>query len=383
MRSRALGPDFAALVVDARTGTGLLSRRATQPMPPASTLKLLTAAAALTVLGPNAVLTTGVLRAGADVYLTGGGDVTLAATRATAFPGGADLATLAASTAAGLHRSGPVRLWLDLSAWVGPTQAPGWQPDYLRDGDVAPVVPLEVDEGRLSPHRSGRVRAPAWAAGVLFAHDLRRDGVAVAGVAGYRVAARGARRIASAPSAPVRALVAAMLTTSDNDLAEALGRTVAIHVGDRPDFAGAASAVSAALSALGVPEAGLVQVDASGLSRRDRVTAATLVALLRVCLQPGRPVLAAMLRGLPIAGLTGTLADRYRVGEARWGAGTVRAKTGTLTRVSTLAGYLVDADGRLLVFALLSDRAPSATAAESALDLIAARLARCGCRPPP
>jgi D-alanyl-D-alanine carboxypeptidase/D-alanyl-D-alanine-endopeptidase (penicillin-binding protein 4) len=83
---------------------------------------------------------------------------------------------------------------------------------------------------------------------------------------------------------------------------------------------------------------------------------------------------------LPVAAWSGTLADRY-VGSS--GAGVVRAKTGTLTSVSTLAGLVQDKGGRLLAFALMADRVgPSAAdtdAAEAALDRVASTLASCGC----
>ncbi|MDT4935178.1 MAG: hypothetical protein QOK11_3070, partial [Pseudonocardiales bacterium] len=88
---------------------------------------------------------------------------------------------------------------------------------------------------------------------------------------------------------------------------------------------------------------------------------------------------------LPVAAWSGTLSGRYLRGSgATAGAGVVRAKTGTLTSVSSLAGFVHDADGRLLAFAVLADHvAPGdgpTAAAEAALDRIAAALAGCGCR---
>jgi D-alanyl-D-alanine carboxypeptidase/D-alanyl-D-alanine-endopeptidase (penicillin-binding protein 4) len=77
-----------------------------------------------------------------------------------------------------------------------------------------------------------------------------------------------------------------------------------------------------------------------------------------------------------VAGFTGTLATRYTDGAA----GVVRAKTGTLTGVNTLAGTVVDRDGRLLAFAFLASDTTDAQAAQSALDRTATALAACGCR---
>ncbi len=85
-----------------------------------------------------------------------------------------------------------------------------------------------------------------------------------------------------------------------------------------------------------------------------------------------------MLTGLPVAGFTGTLIDRYP--KESPGTGVVRAKTGTLTGVNTLAGTVVDADGRLLLFAFMTTGTTDPRAAQSALDHMASTLANCGCR---
>jgi len=111
----------------------------------------------------------------------------------------------------------------------------------------------------------------------------------------------------------------------------------------------------------------------------DPAVTGTLVRVLALATK-AQP---SLLDGLPVAGWSGTLADRYLTGSAKAGAGVVRAKTGTLTSVSTLAGLVHDRDGRLLAFAVMADRvgptAADTTAAEAALDRVAAKLATCGC----
>jgi D-alanyl-D-alanine carboxypeptidase/D-alanyl-D-alanine-endopeptidase (penicillin-binding protein 4) len=124
--------------------------------------------------------------------------------------------------------------------------------------------------------------------------------------------------------------------------------------------------------------------DGSGLATADRISPETLTRLLRLAISPSRPGLHEVIGDLPIAGWSGTLAARYAGDATKGGAGLVRAKTGTLTSVSVLAGVVHDAAGRLLVFAVIADRvgaeAEDTEAAETAIDRVAATLARCGCR---
>jgi len=377
----AFGGSLTGMVVDAATGQALLDRDGGAPMTPASTAKLLTAAVALTALGPTATLRTDVLRDGSTLYLRGGGDVTLTAkppARAT-YPRPATVAALAAATARSLGPApGVTALCADVSAWSGPSSAPGWTPGYFTDGDIEAPTALEVDEGRLSRTSHARAAHPARTALADFAAALRTDGVAAQRTPCVKTAPSTATLVASVASPPMSALVARMLTASDNDLAEAIGRAIATAAGRPASFAGEAAALTAGLSQLGVSTDELRLVDASGLSRLDRVRAVTLVSVLR--LAATQPSLHGLLDGVPVAAATGTLAKRYRAKTTVAGAGVVRAKTGTLAGVNSLAGTVVDADGRLLVFAFFTDRAASPSRAEAALDRLAAILAGCGCR---
>jgi serine-type D-Ala-D-Ala carboxypeptidase/endopeptidase (penicillin-binding protein 4) len=91
--------------------------------------------------------------------------------------------------------------------------------------------------------------------------------------------------------------------------------------------------------------------------------------------------LRAALDGFPVGGLSGTLGARYGDATTSGGAGLVRAKTGTLNTVLALSGYVVDSDGRLLVFSFIGNGlTPGAAGNKEALDRAATALAGCGCR---
>src|SRR3954452_8878277 len=134
----ALGSSVSAVVVDVLTGQPLFSRGATQSVPPASTAKLMTAAAGPTVLGPNAVLTTSVVpgQSAGQIVLVGGGDPTLAGSAADpagTYPVAASLAGLAKATAKALKAAGTknVVLGYDNTLYGGPTAAEGWKLSYI------------------------------------------------------------------------------------------------------------------------------------------------------------------------------------------------------------------------------------------------------------
>jgi serine-type D-Ala-D-Ala carboxypeptidase/endopeptidase (penicillin-binding protein 4) len=376
-----LGNRVSATVLDADTGQVLLDRGAANYVTPASTAKLATSVALLSVTTPDQRLTTRVL-AGArpgEVVLVGGGDPTLSAAPAgkpPAYEGAAKVATLAAAA----RRSGVrtvTRVIVDSSLFAGPGLAPTWDPADVNGGYITPISATMVDAGRQEGLRA-RSSAPDLEAGKALAAALGAPKAAV--VRGSAPA--GAAMLAEVRSQPVPRLVEQMLLASDNVLAEALARQVAIAEGQPASFAGAAAATRTVLGRLRLPVGGDRLVDSSGLSMRDRITPALLAALLRVASGPADPRLHALVPGLPVSGYLGTLDDRYRTGAAALAAGQVRAKTGTLDGVSSLAGLVRGADGRLLAFAVVADRVPvgGTLPAEAALDVVAATLAKCGCR---
>ncbi|GAC1443539.1 MAG: hypothetical protein NVSMB55_17360 [Mycobacteriales bacterium] len=357
---------------------------------PASTAKIATAVAALTALSPDFRLTTRVLAGAApgDVVLVGGGDPTLAgAFTRVGYPPPARLADLAARARIALAGAAVRRVLVDDSLFAGPVLGPGWRPEYVSSGDVAPVMAVEVDEGRTAlpplggPSRVARTSDPALSAGRTLAALL---GAPHAAVLRGRAPADGAS-LAAVSSPTVPQLVEQMLTHSDNDLAEALARQVAIAKGQPATFSGAAAALRAVLAdvlvQVGATPAAVLLSDGSGLSRLDRVQPGALTRLLADVAGRDRGRLFPVLSGLPVAGFDGTLERRFRTGPGVAAAGVVRAKTGTLNGVSALAGLVRTRDGRLLAFDFTADGVPfgATLASQTALDRLAAALAGCGC----
>lgn len=382
----AFGPHLVARVADVSDGRVVFSS-GTAPFVPASTLKLLTSAAALESLGPDHVFETRVVRGpGRQIVLVGGGDPTLAS-RPTGgpaiYPERPDLQTLARLTVEALGPGATVRLRYDATLFSGPAASPQWEPDYVPDGVVAPISALWVDGGR-PPAGFGRVDdPPAFAAGV-FRRALERRGVTVRGRVLAANAPESPPELASVTSVPLERIVERVLETSDNEGAEVLLRQVGLAESGIGSFDTGVTGVRTVLEGLGVPMRGARMYDGSGLSRDNRLAPATLLELLRVVADPARPELRAALTGLPVAGATGSLTTRF-VGEARPGRGQVRAKTGTLSGVSGLAGVVTDRDGTTMAFVLAADRFAVADtlAVRAGLDELAADLAACRCAAAP
>jgi D-alanyl-D-alanine carboxypeptidase/D-alanyl-D-alanine-endopeptidase (penicillin-binding protein 4) len=413
----ALGDSTGAVVLDAATGETLFDRGGDVGRTPASVAKLITAASALAALGPQTRLETTVVAGAApgELVLVGGGDPTLATTPTDGDvpPGRTSLRELAAATVETLRSDSTpppaVSVRVDDGLFEGPLVSPDWEERYVPNGEVAPVSALSVDSGRLDPLRDGRTEDPALAAGEAFAEVLAEAGLDVEEEVTRGAAPQDAPTLASLTSPPVSALVEEMLLTSDNDIAEALYRLAAIARDEPATFQGAAAAATGVLTELGIPTQDLDLRDGSGLAQSSQVAPQTVAALLAVAADEEHPQLRSMLTGLPVAGFSGTLAARFDADadpdadpdpdadadaddadadadahasdELALGAGAVRAKTGTLRDVSSLAGVVADADGRALIFALLADDlAGGPLAASEALDQAAGALAGCGCR---
>jgi D-alanyl-D-alanine carboxypeptidase/D-alanyl-D-alanine-endopeptidase (penicillin-binding protein 4) len=389
--------DFTGVVQDAATGEVLFDRSADQARVPASNMKLLTAAAALRILGPERRFSTRVVAGAAPgtVVLTGGGDVLLAPGESApgAVLGHAGLASLAESTVRALRNdgvSGTVTVQLDDSLFTGPSLNPAWSPEDVAAGETAPLFPLALNGARFDPAKTTgpRPQDAALTAAEAFSAQLSAAagaaGMAVApGVARVPARADGAgepRVLAVVQSATVGQQVDLMLRTSDNYLTEVIGRLAALASGQPASNDGAIAAVLQQLGELEIPADSLRAADVSGLALANRVSARQLAGVVRAITSGPDTRLRAALAGFPVAGLTGTLGDRYMDVSTARGAGLVRAKTGTLNTVIALSGYVVDADGRLLVFSFIGNGLTPGAGNKTALDRTASVLAGCGCR---
>jgi D-alanyl-D-alanine carboxypeptidase/D-alanyl-D-alanine-endopeptidase (penicillin-binding protein 4) len=223
------------------------------------------------------------------------------------------------------------------------------------------------------------VADPAAQAATVFAGFLRGQGLDVVSIERGRLST-SATEVARVESAPVGDIVEEMLTNSENNYAEALAHLTGGALLGKPTFAGGAAAVTQALDELAIDTTGLDLADGSGLSGRNRVPVRVLAEVLGDVVRGTDPELAPIAPGLAVAGLTGTLADRFATAATRPGRGFVHAKTGTLTGVTSLAGTVQDADGRILVFAMIANKVTSLAQARETMDVIASRLATCGCR---
>lgn len=429
-----------------RTGRVLYASNAHRNFVPASTLKLVTTAAVLDALGPDARLRTTVETAGrldafgrvlGDVYLVGRGDPNLSGR----FAGGRPTAPLEGLAdrlqAAGVRRiegrlvghdgyfTGPRRGerwgWADL-VWcygaeisalsfndncaqltVSPgeragdpvrmdrspatrhyrvassaTTSPAGLPEQLRlERDLGTnLIRLtgSVPLGGAPWEGSVAVEDPALYAATVFGELLEARGIRIGGTVetGGGPLPAGLRVLAAHESPPLAQMLEAINKPSQNLHAEMMLRLLGARVkGEGSDEAGL-EAVGDFLKRQRVNTATWSLHDGSGLSRTNLVTPQGLADLLVA--MDRHPHRAAFAASLPVAGVDGTLASRMLRTAAE---GRVRAKTGTLTQVNALAGYVTTAAGDRLAFAVvLNHHTAGSSSGVGAIDEIVAALAR-------
>jgi D-alanyl-D-alanine carboxypeptidase/D-alanyl-D-alanine-endopeptidase (penicillin-binding protein 4) len=366
-----LGASFA----DAVTGEILYDQGGATPLAPASSMKVVTAVAALEHLGAEYRIPTTVVEGPTEdsVVLVAGGDPTLTVDGEgyyTEYAAGASLTELADLVLEARDGVAPTTVYLDTSVFTDNVKAEGVPAGDL-DTATAPMAPLMVDGGRMdnTEKYASHYPDPAMVAAQQFADILG------AGPVAEGAATADAAELAAVYSAPMSALVDSFILTSDNVLADAISLHTALAVEGEMTWAAMSTVHLATLESLGADTTGLVFHDGSGLSPTNRMTA---LAFTNMLVGAANSQAATVFLSLPVAGYSGTLDDRF--GTAEDGKGVVRAKTGTLTGVSSLTGTLTTADGRQVIYSIISNGHTSGgPEIEAALDEISTAVAQCGC----
>lgn len=372
--------NVSALIVDDATGDVLFSQHSDRAMIPASTLKLLTAVGVLNELGLDQRFSTTVVQEGQTLTLVGGGDPTLVSQTPQNWRGKPpgvqqppsldQLADLVVAKLAGLAQ--PFVVNVDSSYFSSEVKAETWPASFVADGYVSPISGLTVDFGVDENNRA--YKNPA-----LFAADYLAQALTARGVNSTlgteQKASSVATQVAQVQSATLVDIVERMVTTSNNTMAEYLTHHVGKKNGDE-SFAGSAKAMTTAIISTGIEASQMELHDGSGLSGSNKVTPRTIIDAIRSTHTPN-DVAWPLISGLPIAGVSGTLEERYAATDS--GRGYVRAKTGTLTGVVSLAGSVTTASGNVLDFAIMANGVKSTNATEKDVDSLIKRLSECGC----
>lgn len=371
-----------AQVLNAATGELLFERDPGTASQTASSMKVLTAAAALNVLGPDFRASTKVV-AGAEpgtIVLVGQGDLTLSrlpSGQEPVYTGAAHLDDLAAKARAAYEAANPdtpiTKIVLDSSYFSGKTWGDTWPPTERGTGWLSHITALQVDADRANPQvfLSPRGEDPIGRAGTAFAsyfgNVTTEQGTAPAGAA----------ELASVSSQPLSVLIPQALIPSDNSLAEMIGRHVAIKLGLGNSIDAIAAAIPQGLQAYGIDTSALRTADASGMSRNNAVPPSYFTQLF-LQIHAGEGHLAIIRDGLPVAGQSGTLNYSNRFfGANAVARGHVRAKSGSISSAYTLTGMIDAVDGSTLIFAIYAT-GNVGSGARTAIDTLATGFYKCG-----
>jgi serine-type D-Ala-D-Ala carboxypeptidase/endopeptidase (penicillin-binding protein 4) len=359
-------PASTCLVV-AGDGRELFGHNPSTPVTGASTQKLLTATGLLLALGPDEMFETRAVAAAqpqggvvaGDLFVVGGGLTDLGTLDWPAMsPGGRPRVVhdidglVAAIVAAGVGRvEGSVVG--DGSRYDDQRYQPSLATRLIDQDQIGPIGGLMVNDGfaGFSPARTltGTVPAadPAADAARVLTDRLRAAGVSVTGEPRAGTAPGGAVDVATLASPPLSQIVREMLTTSDNETAEAAMKEIGVATAGQGTWAAGAAGLTDLLGDAGVPLDGVRIVDGSGLTIENELTCRALVDVLTR--EGTGPVVR---EGLAVAGQSGTLAERW---EGTPVAGRLRAKTGTLRNVTALAGEVQTVQGGTVSFAYVAN----------------------------
>lgn len=344
-------------------------------MVPASATKILTALAAIDTLGARKTFTTKVVSSKkGKITLVAGGDPYLVSSKSSVPAKKANLTTLASSTAKALKKAGVKKVTLTYSAplFSGDSYSPSWKKSW--SSYTPRIMSLTVNQGKSG---GSAYSNPARSTTKLFASKLRAKGIKVT-YAGAKSPAKGARTLASVTSASLGTQVRRMLRYSDNVAAEMMARHVARATGRSASFTGGSAAITAWLKSKTLWGSGMAIDGGSGLSSNTKVLPSVLARSVGFALADAKYV--DVVKGLPVAGVDGTLKKRFNDPSEKAGRKVVHAKTGSLKKVNALAGYVTTKSGEVLTFAFLATHNGShSRTAGNWLDRSATVLASCGC----
>lgn len=343
----------SAYVVDALTGDVLLNQRGETGMAPASVTKVLTALTAAYTLDTSKPLTTSVfIDEAGTLHLVGEGDIMLAEGEgnSSVINGRAGISDLAQAVADGLTEKGRERLDGRLvyhdHIFDGPTRDPEVEEDLRRW--IGHVAPFAVDRGELpgEGYQPYRENPGEHVAGALQS-ALEERGISVSLEASDDAYDGHGDLVGAVESATVNEILRVMLHDSDNTLAEQLCRLSAKSASTGSTLQDATDHVEQVVADLGLYNGELDVHDCSGLSLSNRIAPRTIVEALRYIESSDNPGVFQLQRELPTGRFTGTLNTRF---EGMASGTRVHAKTGSLSEISSLAGYVTTSQGRPLVF---------------------------------
>jgi serine-type D-Ala-D-Ala carboxypeptidase/endopeptidase (penicillin-binding protein 4) len=243
-----------------------------------------------------------------------------------------------------------------------------------RHGTNTILVTGSIPAGGAATQDLATVWEPAGYAADVFRRALARNGVQVLGETAVGATPEGARSIAEHQSMTFAQLLVPFLKLSNNGHAEALLKAMGREFRGQGSWDAGIAVANQRLAALGISASTYRMVDGSGLSRMDMLTAEQITNLLLAA--RGEPWFDQWYAALPIAGqpdrfVGGTLRARMRNTPA---AGNVHAKTGSLTGVTALSGYVTAASGEPFVFSIMFNNHLSPNPKDIE-DAIAVRLA--------
>ena len=381
-----------ASVQRADTGEELFANAGAHPSRTGSVLKVLTAAAAISVLGADYQIPTRVYTGSTPgtIVLVGYGDATLSAMPAgteSVYTGAPKLSSLAQAALATYASTNPgqeiTNIVLDASYWNASDK---WDASWKRSeqtiGYHSEVTALQVDGDRADPTKqtSPRGTDPIGKAGSLFLKALRaadNNNQLADDVTLTTGTLAGGTQLAEVKSQPLRVLIKQMLLNSDNTLAEMLARIVS----KVSDLGGSAASLQQAIPSALWPDdpataSSVVIKDGSGLSDLNGVPATVMASFMRR-VAAGTDNLDIVRDALPVAGKSGTLASRF-TGDNAVARGKVTAKTGWIDTAYTLSGFVDAADGTRLTFAFYAVGEGIKDNAKEALDTLVTGVYNCG-----